>query len=156
MFKALQPLLANCAALAITLAADGDKLNVTVIPKPKATGDLAKGLSTPLQLVGTAEELEAEFPKLLASYTDAHTSLAEQVAAAEAVMEAAKKTVVKKAAGKPAGKTAPEKGAAAGGETDDEEGDQQTAAAGSGGSEAAPAAGAATAAVTATNLFDES
>ncbi|WP_062644698.1 PRTRC system protein E, partial [Caballeronia arationis] len=51
----------------------------------------------PLALTATAPELEAGFVDALATYTGAHASLAEQVAATAAILEAAKTTQVSKA-----------------------------------------------------------
>ena len=98
MFTALKTLLAQVVSLAVSMVANEDgTITVTVIPKAKQPGDANASLNTPLVLTGTAEELDAEFVNLLASYTSKRVSLAEQLEATEAILEAAKKDSAAKA-----------------------------------------------------------
>jgi PRTRC genetic system protein E len=98
MFKQLECLLKNCASINMILAANKDgTLSVTVLPKPKQSGDETLSLSTPLSLTATAEELDAEFATLLGNYVGSHQSLAEQLENTNAILEAAKKESQKKA-----------------------------------------------------------
>lgn len=95
MFKALEVLLQQ-TTLIVTIAQPAEgRMKVTVSPKCKEGANA--GLSTPLVLEGTAEELDAEFARLVESYSSSRKSLAEQLAAAEAVMQAAKETASKTA-----------------------------------------------------------
>lgn len=97
MFVALQTLLATVASITTSMVANEDgTITVTVMPKAKKDGGNA-ALNTPLSLTGTAEELDAEFATLLASYTTKRSSLAEQLETTESVLEAAKKEAATKA-----------------------------------------------------------
>ena len=147
IFTALSPLLGQTEALTVILTANGETMTATVMPKTKANDD--KALAHPLQLTGTAAELDEGFVNAITSFSAARQSLAEQVEAANAVMEAAKQASAKKAAStvKSASKTkaAPAKPAAtspceAGDADDDDDDGEQTG----GSQQAAPAeAGAA-------------
>lgn len=104
LFKSLQDLSRSTQIVCI-ISSDTDSLmKVTVMPKPAKDGENA-ALSTPLQLVGTPEELDAQFAEVLTSYTTTRTSLAESLAASQTVMEAAKKDATEKAAKAAAAKT---------------------------------------------------
>lgn len=97
MFTALQTLLATLAGITVSIVANADRtLTVCVIPKAKKEGGDA-ALNTPLNLTGTAEELDAEFANILTSYTNKRTSLSEQLAATEAILEASQKEATSKA-----------------------------------------------------------
>jgi len=134
MFKQLECLLKNCASINMILAANKDgTLSVTVLPKPKQSGDETLSLSTPLSLTATAEELDAEFATLLGNYVGSHQSLAEQLENTNAILEAAKKESQKKATStisKASTKAAPDKeGEATSGDGNDEvdeDGDSDT------------------------------
>lgn len=123
MFQQMQKFLSTCTAVTIILAeGKGDTISVTVIPKPKQTGDGAQALSTPLHLEGTPAELDEQFANLLTNYQEARNSLVEQMEATTAILAAAKQeqakkstSAVKKAASSPKTKTAVE-----GGEDDDD------------------------------------
>ena len=110
MFTALQTLLATVAGLSISIVANkDDTITVTVIPKAKKEGGDA-ALNTPLQLTGTAAELDAEFVGIVANYSNKRMSLSEQLEATESILEAAKKeasTKATKAIKKGSGATAP-------------------------------------------------
>jgi PRTRC genetic system protein E len=88
MFQALKQL-ADKAALSITITTEGEEMTVTVIPKPKE-GETG-ALSVPIQLTGTPAELDAEFTTAIRGFTAARTTIAEQMAAAEAQLKAAAK-----------------------------------------------------------------
>lgn len=98
MFKELAPILKNCTSINVILASNKDgTLSVTILPKPKETGESAVALSTPLSLTATPEELDAEFTQILTGYAVTHQSLAEQVENTTEILEAAKKESQKKA-----------------------------------------------------------
>jgi len=96
------------------ISSDGEQMKVTVLPKA-ANESAPPALSTPLQLVGTPDELDSQFPEILKEYTETRTSLVNSLAASQAVMEAAKKEATDKAAKvvsaktSQAARTAPEK-----------------------------------------------
>jgi PRTRC genetic system protein E len=104
MFETLKQFLErNTATLMLT--AEGDRITVTVIPKPKSDSDCA-ALRTPLVITGTAEELDEGFASVLSGYVSAHKSLADQLAETQAVLDSAKKESAAKAV-KTAVKSAP-------------------------------------------------
>jgi PRTRC genetic system protein E len=72
----------------------GDAMVVVVMPEGEAK-DTA--LRQPLVMTATAAELDAGFAEHLATYTGAHASLAEQVAATTAILGEAQKAQVTKA-----------------------------------------------------------
>lgn len=121
MFQELSAFLAHLASLSLTLVGNTDgTLTVTVTPKG---AKVAGALDTPLSLTGTPAELDAEFANILASYSAKRLSLAEQVAATEAILEAAKNEATekaKKSIAKPS-KTVPAKSAATGGADEDDD-----------------------------------
>ena len=89
MFVELMPLLKE-RTLLITVARLDEKLKVNVIPaRVKESEDQA--LTTPLSFTGSAEELDAELGKHLASYVDSHMQLGNTLAEAKAEMDAAAK-----------------------------------------------------------------
>ena len=88
MFVKLKDLLASCQSISLFVTAEGEVMTVTVIPKPKCESEAA--LKTPLNLVGTAAELEAGFVEAIGTYAQAHTSLADQVAQTAKLLESAK------------------------------------------------------------------
>lgn len=118
MFQQMQKFLSTCTAVTIILAeGKGDTISVTVIPKPKQTGDGAQALSTPLHLEGTPAELDEQFANLLTNYQEARNSLVEQMEATTAILAAAKAeqakkstSAVKNSASSPKTKTAVEGG----------------------------------------------
>lgn len=129
LFKSLQDLSRSTQIVCI-ISSDTDSLmKVTVMPKPAKDGE-NPALSTPLQLVGTPEELDAQFAEVLTSYTATRTSLAESLAASQTVMEAAKKDATEKAAKVASAKTStPATGAAAPrteSVSDEESGDEES------------------------------
>jgi PRTRC genetic system protein E len=104
LFKSLQDLSRSTQIVCIISSDPDGSMKVTVMPKPAKDGE-NPALSTPLQLVGTPEELDAQFAEVLTSYTATRTSLAESLAASQTVMEAAKKDATEKAAKAASAKT---------------------------------------------------
>ena len=95
MFVELMPLLRE-RTLLITVARLDEKLKVNVIPaRVKESEDQA--LTTPLSFTGSAEELDAELGKHLASYVDSHMQLGNTLAEAKAEMDAAAKAARQRA-----------------------------------------------------------
>lgn len=104
MFVELLPLLKE-RTLLITVTRVAQKLKVNVIPTKAKDGE-DQALTTPLSYTGSAEELDAELGKHLASYVDSHIQLGSTLAQAKAEMEAAAKAARQRAkTGQPAGKT---------------------------------------------------
>lgn len=95
MFGTLKTLLES-SAVTLMLTSDGDKITVTVIPKPKDEKAEAS-LKTPLVISGTADELDEGFAEVLAGYVSSHKSLAEQLAETQAILDQAKKDSAAKA-----------------------------------------------------------
>jgi PRTRC genetic system protein E len=94
MFSALQPLLANLARLTIALVNNtDDTITVTVTPYGGKAGNV---LDTPLSLTGTAAEFDDGFVEHLNSYVPKRQTLADQLAATEAILEAAQKEATDK------------------------------------------------------------
>jgi len=105
-FKAITPFLKH-GPLTILVSMNGEgKITACFIPKPdnKGAGD---ELKQPFSLTGSADEIDAHCDAGIAQLSHAYASLAEQVAAAKAVMDAASKARTEAAtkavkAGKPA------------------------------------------------------
>src|SRR6266404_3868897 len=81
--------------LLITIARVEEKLKVNVIPAKMKDGE-DQALTTPLSFTGSAEELDAELGRHLASYVDAHIALGSTLAEAKAEMDAAAKVARQK------------------------------------------------------------
>lgn len=96
-FTSLLPLLTQSQAVTVILSANGESITATVMPKPKADRDNV--LSQPLQLTGTAAELDEGFATAVTSWSGKRLSLIEQVEAANAILEDNKSTIANKAAG---------------------------------------------------------
>lgn len=94
MFVELMPMLKE-RTLLITVARLEEKLKVNVIPTKAKEGE-DQALTTPLSYTGSAEELDAELGKHLASYVDSHVQLGSTLAEAKAEMDAAAKTARQK------------------------------------------------------------
>ncbi len=94
MFVELMPLLKN-RTLLITIARVEEKLKVNVIPAKMKDGE-DQALTTPLSFTGSAEELDSELGRHLASYVDAHIALGSTLAEAKAEMDAAAKAARQK------------------------------------------------------------
>src|ERR1035438_6330029 len=94
MFTELMPILKSRPLTLEIPEVDKTKIRVNVIPKAvdsdsQLTRDVTQkegvtkedvaALITPLSLVGTPEEIDAELPQLLASYSDGHTTVLESL-----------------------------------------------------------------------------
>lgn len=134
MFTQLSALVKDCASVNLIIAMNKNgTLSVTVLPKPKATGEDVAALSTPLSLTATAAELDEGFVGILAEYVATHQSLSEQIENTKAILEAAKTESQKKAAtaisnaGKPAAtKPSVSKATVAEDDPEDEDGGDDT------------------------------
>jgi len=94
VFVELMPLLKE-RTLLITVGRLNEKLKVNVIPaRVKESEDQA--LTTPLSFTGSAEELDAELGRHLATYVDSHMQLGSTLAEAKAEMDAAAKAARQK------------------------------------------------------------
>ena len=89
MFVELMPLLKD-RTLLITAARVDERLKVNVIPAKVKEGE-DQALTTPLSFTGSAEELDTELGKHLASYVECHLELRNTLAEAKAEMDAAAK-----------------------------------------------------------------
>jgi PRTRC genetic system protein E len=89
VFVELMPLLKE-RTLLITVARIEEKVTVNVIPAKVKEGE-DHALTTPLSLTGSAEELDSELGRHLASYVDSHLALGSTLAEARAEMDAAAK-----------------------------------------------------------------
>ncbi len=94
MFVELMPLLKE-RTLLITVARVDEKVRVNVIPAKVREGE-EHALTTPVSVTGSAEELDAELGRHLASYVDAHIALGSTLAEAKAEMDAAAKAARQK------------------------------------------------------------
>jgi len=94
MFVELMPLLKDRTLLLTTARVD-EKLKVNVIPAKVTEGE-DHALTTPLSFTGSAEELDSELGRHLASYVDAHLALGNTLAEAKAEMDAAAKAARQK------------------------------------------------------------
>jgi PRTRC genetic system protein E len=81
--------------LLITVACLDEELKVNVIPAKLKEGE-DQTLTTPLSFVGSAEELDSELGRHLASYVDSHLPLGSSLAEAKAEMDAAAKAARQK------------------------------------------------------------
>ncbi|KVK87862.1 hypothetical protein WJ47_12710 [Burkholderia ubonensis] len=93
MFQALESLIRSAEKLVLSLAMEGDRIVVVVIP----SGGKDAALRQPLILKATAAELDEGFAAAVRSFSAAHQSLGEQVQATNAILEAQQQTQVKKA-----------------------------------------------------------
>jgi PRTRC genetic system protein E len=89
MFVELMPILRQ-RTLLITVARVDERLRVNVVPA-KVKEDEDHALTTPLSFTGSAEELDSELGRHLASYVDSHLALGSTLAEAKAEMDAAAK-----------------------------------------------------------------
>jgi len=108
MFQELQPLLTTVASLTISMVENADgTIVLTVLPIGVKKGSK---LDSQMQMVGTAAELDEGFAAHLNSYTTMRQSLADQLAATEAILEAQKKEAAEKAKKTIAKSSKPESG----------------------------------------------
>jgi PRTRC genetic system protein E len=90
MFKELVPVLRHRAVLMTITSTEDDQIRVNVVPK-KLKDDENKALTTPLTVIGTAEELDAELGSTLVDFVGSHLQLKNTLTQAKADMEAAAK-----------------------------------------------------------------
>src|SRR5260370_39881557 len=81
--------------LLITVARVNERVKVNVIPAKVKEGE-EHALTTPLSVTGSAEELDSELGRHLASYVDSHLALGSTLAEANADMDAAAKAARQK------------------------------------------------------------
>jgi PRTRC genetic system protein E len=94
VFVELMPLLKE-RTLLITVARVDESVKVNVIPAKGKEGE-DHALTTPLSFTGSAEELDSELGRHLASYVDSHLALGSTLAEAKAEMDAAAKAARQK------------------------------------------------------------
>ena len=87
--------------MTITIARENDALRVNFIPKASGEGDIT---ATPLSLLGTADELDADFIEAISSFRSTRKSIADQVAQSKAEAEVLAKEADEKAKAKSAAK----------------------------------------------------
>ena len=94
MFQQLEALVRTSGKLQLTLKMDNDRMAVVVVPQ----GDGKEAaLRQPLVLTATPAELDEGFVAAVISYSSAHASLSEQVAATAAILQEAEKSQASKA-----------------------------------------------------------
>jgi PRTRC genetic system protein E len=106
MFKELGPLLRQRTVVMILTRLEDDTIRVNVIPR-KLNESENDALTTPLSVVGTAEELDAELPSALVQFVGAHLELRNTLESAKEQMAAAAKAAKAEARSKTAAKTMP-------------------------------------------------
>ena len=123
MFQELQPLLTTVASLTISMVENADgTIVLTVLPIGVKKGSK---LDSQMQMVGTAAELDEGFAAHLNSYTTMRQSLADQLAATEAILEAQKKEASEKAKKTIAKSSKPESGSTQVSDDDEQSGDDE-------------------------------
>lgn len=136
MFQALQPLLSTVASLTISMVENADgTITLTVIPIGVKKGG---NLDSQMSVTATAAELDEGFAAHLAGYTSKRQSLADQMAATEAILEAQQQAAAEKAKKSIAPKPA-KKSSAPSAENSEEDDDDQVGDDELGTSSAAPA-----------------
>ncbi|OJB08187.1 hypothetical protein BGV52_18205 [Burkholderia ubonensis] len=135
MFQELESLIRSAEKVVLSLAMEGDRIVVVVIP----SGGKDAALRQPLILKATAAELDEGFAAAVRSFSAAHQSLGEQVQATNAILEAQQQTQVKKAQ-KALSKSSTPAAAQAATADDGDDGDGEGAAATSAASTPSPAA----------------
>ena len=121
MFLALEALTREVGKISLSLTVKDDTMVVVVIPQGESK---EAALRQPLVLTGIPAELEAGFIEAVQSFSTAHRSLTEQVAATTAILQASEKSQAGKAQKalqkkSTPGLAAPAKGAASDGGEDD-------------------------------------
>lgn len=98
MFKEIQQMMDDGVPfMTITIARENDALRVNFIPKSSGEGDIT---ASPLSLLGTADELDADFIEAIRSFRSTRKSIADQVAQCKADAEALAKEAAEKAKAK--------------------------------------------------------
>jgi len=116
MFKELGPLLRQRTVVMILTRLEDDTIRVNVLPR-KFNESENDALTTPLSVVGSAEELDAELPSALVQFVGAHLELKNTLETAKEQIAAAAKAAKAEARSKTAPKTAPVPTEPAGAET---------------------------------------
>src|SRR5271166_3882515 len=106
MFAELMPLLRKRRLLLTISLVEGDTIRATVVPQ-KASETEDNGLTTPLAITGTAEELDRDLPQQLVEFTGSHIQLQSTLASAKAEMEATAKAAREEARKKSAKPSSP-------------------------------------------------
>ncbi|RQV14895.1 PRTRC system protein E [Burkholderia cenocepacia] len=136
MFQELESLIRSAEKVVLSLAMEGDRIVVVVIP----SGGKDAALRQPLILKASAAELDEGFAAAVRSFTAAHQSLGEQVQATNAILEAQQQTQVKKAQKALSKSSTPAAAEAATVDDADDDGDGEGAAAPSAAPTPSPAA----------------
>jgi PRTRC genetic system protein E len=105
MFKELGPLLRQRTVVMILTRLEDDSIRVNVIPRKLNESD-NDALTTPLRVVGTAEDLDNQLPSALVQFVGAHLELKNTLEVAKEQMAAAAKAAKAEARSKTAAKTA--------------------------------------------------
>lgn len=79
MFKELSPLLSTRSLILTVGSIKDEKIRVTVTPRPTSKEE-AREISQPFVVEGTAEELDTELPKAIATYTGEILTLEQSIA----------------------------------------------------------------------------
>jgi PRTRC genetic system protein E len=96
MIRELKPLLSS-RAFTLTVASVGDdRIRVNVFPT-KIGNDENRALSEPLSVEGSAEELDAELPRVLVEYVATHLTIRQSLEKTKAEMQAAEKAAKEEA-----------------------------------------------------------
>ena len=113
IFVGFGPMLANRTVMMTICATANGQLMVSVIPK-KVKDDENDALTTPLSLVGTAEELDRDLPTQIRDFVEAHATtvsnlnqIKQELAVAEKAAEEARKEKMKAKRVPPAEKAPP-------------------------------------------------
>ncbi|MCA8002810.1 MULTISPECIES: PRTRC system protein E [Burkholderia] len=136
MFQELELLIRSAEKVVLSLAMEGDRIVVVVIP----SGGKDAALRQPLILKASAAELDEGFAAAVRSFTAAHQSLGEQVQATNAILEAQQQTQVKKAQKVLSKSSTPAAAQASTADDADDDGDGEGAAAPSAAPTPSPAA----------------
>jgi PRTRC genetic system protein E len=94
MFQAIETLVRSTGKIVVSLAMDGDKMVVFLTPQGDAKDAV---LRQPMILTATPAELDEGFAAAVQSYSAAHKSLDEQIAATTAILQSAEKSQAGKA-----------------------------------------------------------
>ncbi len=91
MFKELAPVLRDRAVLLTVTLVDADQIRVNIVPKKLKDGD-NDALTTPLSVIGTAEELDTELGRTIVSFVGSHLQMKNTLERAKTEMEAASRS----------------------------------------------------------------
>jgi len=90
IFSQLMPLLVERAVMITLSRADENTICGNIVPKSLKSGEDA-ALTTPLSFMGTPQELDREFVKLLSGYVASHETLSDTLSQVQQEMEDAAK-----------------------------------------------------------------